>query len=431
MRFSGFRLSVSARRALITLIASTLISAASAASAEKIVHAFSNIGDGIGPTAPLTAAGGGVFFGTTLSGGTGKRSVCKYGCGTIFELRRTGNGWTKTTIYSFRGDSDGWYPNGGMILDNVGNLYGTTHFGGAYGLGTAFELSPSGGTWKETILYSFGSYPSDGVWPIAGMISDSEGNLYGTTGFGGGGTKDGGTVFELVRSTGWTENILHVFGNGSDGSVVVGGLVMDSAGNLFGTTDEGGTGSSCFYGCGIVFELTPSLGTWSESVLHNFTGNPDGASSESGLIFDDVGNLYGVTEGGGTGFQCENGPCGTVFEIVRGSSGTWTETVLYSFGSYQNDAWEPISALTMDKSGNLYGATYQGGTGFCIGGCGAVFKLVPSSSGWSESLLHSFLATADGRYPGGGVVLDSAGNLYGTTGGGGPNNLGIVYEVVP
>ena len=421
---SGFLLS--ARTAFALLIALTFVSVAPAASTEKVVYSFSSVGGGMNPTGNLTPAGGQVFFGETQFGGTG--TLCGGdGCGTVFELRRSGNVWTKTTIYSFKGGTDGQYPLGGLVLDGSGNLYGTAFEGGTYGLGRAFELTNSHGIWTETILHDFGSDDTDGAWPAAGVILDAAGNLYGTTSYGG--ASNGGTAFELVRSSAWKENILHAFGSGSDGSGVFAGLVMDSAGDLFGTTDEGGTGSSCFYGCGIVFELTPSGGSWTESVIHNFTGEPDGAGSESPLIFDSAGNLYGVTQGGGSGTQC--GSCGTAFELVPGTNGSWTETVIYSFGSYQDDGWEPISALALDQTGNLYGATFQGGTGFCVGGCGTVFELAPSSNGWSESLLHSFLESGDGKLPAGGVVLDNAGNLYGTTGGGGSRDSGIVYVIKP
>ena len=432
MRISRFKLFLSTRIAVVLLAASTALSVAFAANTEKIVYSFSNIGDGMSPEGNLTPAGSQGFFGTTRSGGKG--TLCgKDGCGTVFELKRSGSVWTKTTLYSFKGGTDGWEPNGGLIHDKAGNLYGTTYFGGLYGFGTAFELTHPSGVWTETILYNFGSYVTDGVWPPAGMIFDKAGNLYGTTSNGGGGTNDGGIVFELTRSgSGWTENVLHVFGNGNDGSVFQGGLVMDSAGNLFGATYVGGTGSSCFENCGTVFELTPSQGAWVESVLYNFAGGADGAYPDSTLTFDIAGNLYGLTQSGGTGTGCPAaGLCGTAFELAHGADGSWTESVIYSFGAYSHDAYNPVTGLTVDTSGNLYGVTYEGGSGFCIGGCGAVFKLVPSAGAWTETLLHSFLESGDGKFPAGGVALDNAGNLYGTTSGGGRSNLGIVYEITP
>jgi len=212
-------------------------------------------------------------------------------------------------LYSFQNNgSDGNYPYASLISDTQGNLYGTTSMGGAYGYGAVFELSPVGGTWTETVLYSFcsqgGSNCTDGADPVAALIQDSNGNFYGSTTSGGAGC---GTVFELTPAAGggWTETVLHSF-TGTDGCYPYAGVVSDASGNLYGTTFEGGA-----YDSGAVFELT--LGDWTETVLHSFHSR-DGRGPAAGLIFDAKGDLYGTTFTGGGGTLCHQG-CGTVFEL--------------------------------------------------------------------------------------------------------------------
>jgi uncharacterized repeat protein (TIGR03803 family) len=262
-------------------------------------------------------------------------------------------------LYSFcswTNCTDGRQPQAGLIFDAAGNLYGTTAFGGYYGLqtgyGTLFELTPAGGgSWTEQVVHNFNHDFTDGDEPYAGLIVDAAGNLYGTT--SGGGTIGYGTVFELTPTGGgtWTE-VLHSFGDGTDGLYPWAGLIFDAAGNLYGTTSEGGT-----YDGGTVFELTPAAGGgWTEKVLHSFGNGNDGAYPHyAGLIFDAAGNLYGTTSGGGT----YGG--GTVFELTPAGGGSWTETVLHSFGN-GTDGAEPYAGLVFDAVGNLYGTTLGGGT---------------------------------------------------------------------
>jgi uncharacterized repeat protein (TIGR03803 family) len=237
----------------------------------------------------------------------------------VFELSpNAGGGWTEKVLHSFKNNgNDGSSSYASLIFDGVGNLYGTTAGGGAKSLGTVFELRPkTGGGWTEKLLHSFIDSGKDGYYPEAGLIFDASGNLYGTTAFGGSGScTDGcGTVFELTPKTGggWTEKILHnLNNNGKDGYYPFArGLIFDGAGNLYGTTESGGSGS-CRDGCGTVFELTPKTGGgWTEKVLYNFKNNSrDGRKPGAGLIFDASGNLYGTTYGGGHGG-------GTVFEIT-------------------------------------------------------------------------------------------------------------------
>lgn len=276
-----------------------------------------------------------------------------------------------------------------------------------------YSSSPnSDGTWTESVLHSFGVDP-DGQGPDGGVIFDASGNLYGTTASGG--SSSWGTVFELspVFGGGWTETVLHSFTGAPDGANPKTSLVMDGAGNLFGTTTGGGSASG-----GCVFELSPNGVGWTESVLFNFPGT-NGLEPYGSLIFDAAGNLYGTTPDGGAG------GVGTVFELSPGSSG-WTETLLHQFNKHQGGE-TPVGGLTFDSTGNLYGTTDGGGAA----GLGTAYKLVPGSSGYTIQYLHSFGSSTDGAIPLAGVVLDSAGNIFGTTFQGGTGNTGTVFEILP
>lgn len=330
-------------------------------------------------------------------------------------------------LYSFHLSQD-FHPQANLIFDASGNLYGTDFYGGSRGAGAAFELSPqSGGGWTETVLHNFHSNSQDGRGPSSGLIFDAAGNLYGTTSNGGGDTQcfhGCGSVFELSPQSGggWTEKILYSFKpNGQDGNYPGGGLIFDAAGNLYGVTGAGGTINSdgCIGGgCGTVFELSPQTGgSWKEQVLYNFTGAPDGGEPV-GVIFDPAGNLYGTTFIGGAG-ACANG-CGTVFEISPGSGGQWIEKVLHSFQPNGPDGNTPYGGVIFDTAGNLFGTTGLGGSFVgeecMIEGCGTVFELSPMSGGnWSEQVLYSFQGGTDGDGPAAGLAIDAGRNLYGTT----------------
>jgi uncharacterized repeat protein (TIGR03803 family) len=320
---------------------------------------------------------------------------------------------TAKALHSFAKGTDGASPNGGMVFDNLGNLYGTTHFGGTYGYGTVFELLPSkNGGWSEKLLHSFINNSQDGLEPDAALIFDSKGNLYGTTSGGGAYGNNfktnGGTVFELSPTSGgvWTEKVLHSFQeNGKDGYSLITALTLDAAGDLIGTTAEGGTA----YG-GTVFKLSPaSGGTWTERILLNVNGK-NGTGPATGVISDSAGNLYGTTAIGGSGSGCQITRCGTVFELSLQPGGMWTEKVLYNFNNTTTDGQSPNS-LIFDTNGNLYGTTYYGGTY----GHGTIFELSPSvGGGWTEKLILSLDGSGTGDTPVG-LILDSAGNLYGET----------------
>jgi uncharacterized repeat protein (TIGR03803 family) len=305
----------------------------------------------------------------------------------VFELTPNKDGsWSEKTLHSFASDAqDGGTPYGGLVFDELGNLYGTTYYGGSglcaefettVGCGIVFELTPNrDGTWSETILHTFQDNPSDGHFSRAGLVRDGKGNLYGTTAEGGtsGTACDGGgcgTVFELT-STGngqWIETILHNFeNNGSDGYQPITSLVLDSKGNLYGTTPYGG--SNCPGGhCGVVFELALANGQWTETVLHTFSGaSTDGLIPIAGLVLDPAGNLYGTTdEGGHIGF-------GTAFKLARNATGKWVLTLLHSFPASSSDGSEPSAGLAFGKGGNLFGTAYYGGAN----NLGVIFSVAP------------------------------------------------------
>jgi len=315
---------------------------------------------------------------------------------------------TETTLYNFQGAPDGSVPSTALIRDPSGNLYGTTAYGGTGGYGTVFEITNKG-TMK--ILYNFAG-GTDGAIPVAALIRDSAGNLYGTTEFGG---SNSGTIFKIA-STG-TESILYRFKGASDGALPLTGLVRDSSGNLYGTTSIAGN-TSCRsllggneLGCGTIFKLNAS---GKLTVLHTFAPGTDGQSPYGDMVGDSAGNLYGTTYGGGVhGY-------GSVFKLAK--NGTFT--LLYSFNwGVGTDGARPIGKLLRDTAGNLYGTTRFGGSyggSDCQGsGCGTIFKVDSSSN---ETVLYTFTGNPDGYDPQAGLVMDSSGDLYGTTTKGGAND---------
>jgi uncharacterized repeat protein (TIGR03803 family) len=413
---------------MAVLFAHTLVAIPSAhAQTFTVLHNFTGGSDGELPLVGLTIDAAGNLYGTASEGGFGKNGACyPNGCGTVFKLRHTNSGWLFTPIYDFQGHSDGAYPYGGVTIGRDGTLYSTTDIGGSSLCGIVFNLKPPPAActaalcqWTKTTLYSFQG--NDGCDPSGPLTFDQAGNLYGTTLNENG--KGFGNVYELSPSNGgWTETIVHnfTFSNGDGIFPGYGGVVFDQAGNLYGMTSGGGD-LSCApgYGCGVVFKLTPSGSGWTESGLYSFENGSDGAYPEGGVIFDTSGNLYGATTSGGSGGG------GTVFELSP-FNGYWNFTLLASLVSNQQSAgsW---SSLVMDKAGNLYGTSRAGG----LYGEGTVFKLTPSNGGWIFSILHNFYCATDGCGPYGSVVFDANGNMYGTTGGGGPSYAGTVWEITP
>jgi uncharacterized repeat protein (TIGR03803 family) len=413
----------------------TIAAPAFAASKEKVLYSFCPAQlcpDGANPMASLTSDAAGNLYGTAYYGGN---SNCIRGCGTVFELTRVSGKWQQKVLHHFENDGqDGYYPLASLIFDAAGNLYGTTSQGGAYQVGTVFELVPEkDGRWQEQILHSFVSTPADGWEPKAAVVFDAAGNLYGTT-YVGGAYQNYGTVLKLTPGGNghWSEKVLHNFDfNGTDGYNPLAGLALDDSGNLYGTTVVGGTTTN-----GAVFEMAQGKnGSWSEKVLYSFTGGSDGSLSNSGLVRDSAGSLYSTTVAGGDPHCTYGGGCGTVFKLTPNAKGQWTITTLHRF-KYSDGAF-PGGGLIFDGAGNLYGVTNQGGaykSGGCENlGCGTVFELMHGSGGkWTEKVLHSFNDNAlDGWSPDGGLIMDAAGKLYGTTDSGGAYGYGAVFEITP
>ena len=395
-----------------------------------VLHNFSSGQDGANPAAGLTLDSAGNLYGTAQHGGD--TDNCTPGCGTAFKLTHAGSGWVLNRLYSFVGGPyDGAVPQAAMIFGPDGALYGTTLLGdwqgggncqpkGHYGCGVVYKLRPPARAcktalcpWTETLLYQFTGSGDDGGNPGFGsLIFDVEGNLYGAT-FGG---LNVGAVYELSPSSdGWTGKLLHRF-VGSDGGVPEAGLAWDAAGNLYGTTEEGGSGD-CRVGCGVVYQLTPTGPDWILTSIYKFQNNGDGAIPASGLIFDAAGNLYGATtEGGQLGG-------GVVFELTP-ANGNWTFHLL---ANLPGPGIGPFGNLTFDDAGNLYGLALTDGAY----AKGSLFKLSPGNGGWTYTSLHDFTGRSDGGIPYGNVIFDANGNLYGTASVGGTNGYGVVWEMTP
>jgi uncharacterized repeat protein (TIGR03803 family) len=385
------------------LMASIVVLAQTQETKFEVLHTFHGK-DGVNPIGQLVLDAVGNIYGTTGEGGSGK---CEnFGCGTAFKMSKTGKVLWQ---YSFSG-ANGRAPLAGLLRDKSGNLYGTAGYGGKINnhicpdgeaCGVVFELNATGK--EERVLHKFAG-PPDGYFPQALLVGEA-GSLYGTTYLGG--DDEWGTVFE-VDGIG-KETILHSFAGppdgGGDGAYVYTGVIRDAAGNLYGVTDAGGA-----YCCGTVYKID-SYGN--ETLLYSFTGYSDGDGPDSVLVADSAGNLYGTTEAGGNG-ECGGSGCGVVFELSPHSDGSWTESVLYVFCSLSNcvDGSLPWKGpLVRDANGNLYGTTMWGGTSRCNGsGCGVVFKLDMTGK---ETVLHSFGDEPDGAYPYSGLTMDSSGNLYG------------------
>jgi uncharacterized repeat protein (TIGR03803 family) len=412
------------------LVALLFLASAWAGSTDTLLYSFAGgTNDGMYPAAALVLSKSGHLYGTTSQGGNS--TVCGIfggSCGVVFELTPvSGGGWKETVLYEFTGGADGGTPYAPLVTDSDGNLYGTANVGGASGMGTAFEMTRgSGGTWTETVLHSFAG-GSDGAYPRAGLTLKGN-SLYGTTLQGGTGTNCGyfgggscGTVFKLTHSkTGWKEKVLYSFTGYGDGGYPYGGVVFDKKGDLYGTTFQNGS-----TGYGTVFELIHGKGTWTESTLYTFTGGADGKASYGGVIFDAKGNLYGTTSQAGS----DGG--GTIFELTPGTSG-WTLTVLHGFTGAPDGNYP--EAGVVKRGDSLYGTTYDGGTGSACGPfggqpCGTVFEVsYTEGSGWTETVLYSFAGGTDGASPEDSVIFDKAGNLFGTTFGGGIGD-GVVFEI--
>jgi uncharacterized repeat protein (TIGR03803 family) len=397
-----------------------------------VLHSFTGGKDGSHPLAGLTRDASGSLYGTASKGGGTNN-------GAVFKLKRAGSGWTLSPLYNFAGGADGAYPVARVVFGPNGTLYGTTENGGTTGdcsggCGTVFNLQPQPTActaalcpWIETIVQRFTTL----AFPASEVTFDSAGNLYGTTyaggllapGGGNGCSGDCGAVYELSPSNGsWTLHLLYSFYGPEygDGQGPEAGVVFDNSGNLYGDTNIGG---DCNFG--ILYQLRPGGSGWSEHILQQLCSI--GGSPASSLIFDGSNTFYGASVG--------NTPYGlqapSVFSLTQ-SGGNWTFASIYTFNQ---SGGGPAGALFRDSAGNLYGTTGAGGTnplGQCpSNGCGTIFKLSPSGGGWTYTELYDFTGGNDGSAPTSNVVMDAAGNLYGTATEGGSDGLGTVWEFTP
>ena len=427
---------------LLILVLSLAASRPALAQGFQVIHSFTGAGDGAYPLAGLTLDATGNLYGTSSS--LLNLESCPTGCLVVYELSPDGEGWNFATLFTGQNASQGSTPASSMVWRPGGALYGTTMYGGTgsgcasgFGCGVIFKLTETNGNWTESEVYPFTGLPN-GNFPKGELAFDSAGNLYGTTSGGGstvgcpgGGCLGNGVVYELALASGTpAESVLYTFGatRVNDGIAPAGGVVIDSAGNLYGTTLQGGD-----LDYGTVFELAPDGSNWAETILYSFTGGDNGVWPAGGVILDAGGNLYGSTE-----YNYQAGGGGTLFELSP-SGNRWVHDVLYDFPSPScgtppcHLGAGPVSNLIMDRSGNLYGTTSVDGQY----GCGSVFKLARSGEGWSYSSLHEFSCGIDGANPSGSLVMDSLGNLYGTTTGGGltdyycNSGCGVVFEIMP
>jgi uncharacterized repeat protein (TIGR03803 family) len=373
-----------------------------AAQTFSVIHTFTGTTDGQGPLAGFVIDGSGNLYGTATGGGTSWKGV-------VFKLAPSG---AETVLHNFTGGSDGEDPEGQLVMDKLGNLYGTTNSGGPSNAGTVFEVSKG----KEKVLYAF-TGGADGGSPVAGLTFDKAGNLYGTTTAGG--ASGNGAVFKLavpVAAGGpWKQSVLYSFGSGTDGAIPVAGVAMDASGDLYGTTSAGGT-----YGYGTVYELKRSTPQWTETILHEFALENDGGVPYAGLVLDSKGNLYGAASDGGGGGASGGG---TVFEVTRGVGG-WTFNVIYSLpgwgisGTFRNLLVQP---------GKIYATTH------CDGNysAGTVYELTLAGGVWTYDLLYDFTGASDGHFSFSNLVADKEGNLYGTTTEGGADGSGTAFKITP
>jgi len=408
----------------------------------KVLWNFSSApNDGAYSEANLVFDGSGNLYGTTFGGGNPQVCASIGGCGTVFELSPNSDGtWTNSVIYNFcsnfspDGCLDGQYPEAGLVFDSSGNLYGTTVTGGGNfcpfnsgGCGTVFELSPPktpGAFWSETVLYAFCSVLQenvclDGAAPVSQVVLDSSGNVIGTTSTGGSGHDVGGTVFKLTRRPdGWTESVLYSFcslGQGEicpDGSQPMAGVTFDKVGNLYGTTQSGGSPSS--HGEGTAFKLSQGASGWTETVLYSPRGSGlSGGGPDATVSFDSLGNLYSTFSAGGAGLG------GGVFKLARGGRAT-----AFSFDGKHDAA--PMAGVLVDfRNAVLYGTTSGGRVS-----SGTIYKLTAPAQ---ETVLYNFCSQpncSDGGDSVASLIADRSGNLYGTTKLGGTYGFGVVFEVV-
>jgi uncharacterized repeat protein (TIGR03803 family) len=411
------RLSASFRLIILLLVVATFSAIASAGTTFQIVYTFIGGNNASQPSTPLTVDGAGRLYGDSYFGG-GTTACNTNGCGTVFQLVPKNGHWAEQVLTNFPGSTYGPYASAPLVLDNAGNIYGIgtdeyPNSDGQFVTGQLFELVNSDGSYTVTTLHYFILGDTDAEYLEPGLVRDHEGNLYGSS--NGGGSSNQGTVFEFSPNGDgtWTETLIFEFGAVKSFGPV-GPMTIDKDGNLYGVTDLGGD-----YALGGIYRLSKESGTWNFREIYDFPPTSGFNSPDpGGLVADDAGNLYVNTQYEGSGV-------GSLFKLVP-TQGYWTYSLIHSFTG-ATDGGYPSGALAVDSSGNVYGTTFVGG----LYGNGTVFEFTPGASGkWTETVLYNFRGTADGSYPDG-VIRDSAGNLYGTTNNGGAGFDGIVFEITP
>jgi uncharacterized repeat protein (TIGR03803 family) len=394
---------------ILSLVATMLVNYAGASNTQ-VVYSFGG-GDGQYFDTELAMDKAGNLYGTSVEGGN-------FQAGNVFQLTPTRNGWTLTVLYSFTGRLDGAQPYKGVTVDSYGDLYGTAVTGGIGGCeggcGVVYKLSHAHGSWNQSVIYSF-TGGSDGSGPGSPVVSDKQGNLFGTTPVGG--ANGLGTIYELKEQKDgtWKLAVIHTFTGGSDGAGgSAGRLLFDDKGNIFGVATSGGA-----HGSGTAYQLSPAQhGKWKLKTLYAFRGQPDAGFPYGGMIRDSAGNLFGTT------YYDGKNDIGAIYELSQ-AGGKWKERVLHSFAG-GSDGKQSISTMVSDAAGNLYGTTIAGGSG-CD--CGTIFKVAKGSR--KVSVMHRFRGAPDGAILYAGMVPDSAGRFYGITLQGGSANIGTIFKFVP
>jgi uncharacterized repeat protein (TIGR03803 family) len=385
---------------------------------ETVLWNFDGGSDGGDPLGGIIADGAGNFYGTASAGAA-------HDVGTVFKLTQSGSAFKETTLMTFRG-LNGAFPSGPLIMDSSGTLYGTAVEAGRHGGGTVFRIRTRGRV-RSNVIWNFGSSPKDGVFPFGGLTFGARGVLYGAATESG--LFGGGVVFKLTPSgVGYTETILHEFGGDHDGKYPSKTLTLGPGGVIYGTTNGGGNG--CARGCGTIFKLTPTGSSYAYAILYAFRGGADGDLPSSELTVDSSGAMYGVTNYGGGGSTCDSGGygCGTLYELTPSGSG-FSERVLWSFG-YGTDGYYPLSNVVIGENGTLYGTTWQGGPTFG----GTFYELTPGHGSYTEKILLNFSSDSPGGYdPEGNLVTDRRHLIFGTAYVGGSSEFpdGTVFRIRP
>lgn len=425
-------------RTMLTLAVALLLNLGFAgqihAQTYSVIHNFVGSFDGSEPASGVTVDAAGNLYGSTFFG--------DQATGTVYKLARRSGGWVLFPLMYFTNMATGVIPYDQPVFGPDGAIYLTTGFGGVgpcftynntTGCGVMMTLKPLPTPpptpltpWNETLLYKFTGGADGGNPYSATILFDGPTNIYSTTFMGGSSLCSGGcgVVYKMTKTNGtWSENVLYTFTNGSDGAHPWSGLTADHSGNFYGTTSAGGTG-----GFGTVFELSPNgSGGWNLRTLYSFTGQDDGGTPFSGLTFDASGNLFGATSAYGPG----NG--GTIYELTPAAGGNWNFQTVFTFTGPRGGIQPgPLANLTFDAQGNMYGTTHLDGP-FNFG---AIFKLTPGSGGWTYTSLHDFTGGLDGGYPRSVVAFDASGNMYGTASEGGTGNrtacvgpCGVIWQI--